>query len=63
MTKKTEEILEDAIAEAFNQGYKAGRESMRTDILDKLETIEIKPSLTNAVGMKYMAKRITQEIL
>jgi flagellar biosynthesis/type III secretory pathway protein FliH len=63
MTKKSEKTPEDAIAEAFNEGYKAGRESMRTDIISKLETLEIKPSLTNALGMKYMAKRITQEIL
>jgi hypothetical protein len=54
---------EEEIAEAFREGYKTGRESMRADILNKLETVEIKPSLTNAVGMKHMAKRITEEIL
>lgn len=54
---------EEALAEAFREGYKTGRESMRADILNKLETIEIKPSLTNAVGMKHMAKRITEEVL
>lgn len=54
---------EEALAEAFREGYKTGRESMRADILNKLETVEIKPSLTNAVGMKHMAKRITEEVL
>jgi hypothetical protein len=52
---------EEALAEAFSQGYKTGRSTMRTDILNKLDTLEIRASDTNAVGMKHMAKKVTEE--
>lgn len=52
---------EEALAEAFREGYKTGRATMRTDILNKLDTLEIKASDTNAVGMKHMAKKVTEE--
>ena len=55
MTKKSE--LEDS----FNEGFKAGRESMRQDILNRIDQLEIKPSLSNALGMKYMAKKAVEE--
>jgi hypothetical protein len=52
---------EESIAEAFLAGYNSGRSTMRTDILNKLDTLEIKASDTNAVGMKQMAKKVTEE--
>jgi hypothetical protein len=55
MTKKSE--LEDS----FNEGFKAGRESMRQDIINRIDQLEIKPSLSNALGMKYMAKKAVEE--
>lgn len=61
MTNNREEVSEDALAEAFRQGYETGRATMRTDIFNKLDTLEIKTSHTNAVGMKYMAKKVTEE--
>jgi hypothetical protein len=53
--------IEEDVAAAFNAGFNAGRSTMREDILNKLDTLEIKSSDTNAVGMKYMAKKVTEE--
>lgn len=53
--------IEEEVAAAFNAGFAAGRSTMREDILNKLDTLEIKASDTNAVGMKQMAKKVTEE--